>query len=258
MRLMSMLKKTLAALALASSLTACHDLRPQVIEVHTAPPIDSPSNHPGTMTVQGQATLDVSPDCADLTITLSSDHIRPGVATKDLEAKKQALIAALVKAGVETADVKLSTLTLDPVYEPNPEGWAQIKVHTYRAQVTVTATTRDFSKIPDILTAAGDAGATGMSTAFRRSDLPELKKKVRDMALAAAKDKAQQTAKALGIKLGRITSVAENQGGYMWNATYFPQAANSMQTMNSGVALGGSLQPLTLDVTIGFELATET
>ncbi|HTL38589.1 MAG TPA: SIMPL domain-containing protein [Kofleriaceae bacterium] len=254
-----MLKKTLAALALATSLTtvaACNS-KPQIIAVQ-APDPHAPANQPGTMVVNGQATLEVSPDCADLTITLTSDSIRPGAATKDLEAKKQALIAALKKVGVETADVKLSTLSLDPIYEPNPDGWAQIKVHTYRAQVTVTATTRDFGKIADILDAAGNAGASSMSTQFRRSDLAALKKQVRENALEAAKEKAEQTAKALGIKLGRITSVAENAGGYMWNATYFPQVANSVNVRDSGVALGGSLQPLTLDVTIGFELAKET
>lgn len=251
-----MFKNSLAALALASSLAACHDSRPQIIAVPA--PTTAPISQPGQMTVTGQATLEVSPDCADLTITLSADSIRPGTATKELEAKKLALVAALNKIGVETTDVKVSTLTLDPIYEPNPDGWATIKVHTYRAQLTVTATTRDFSKIAGILDTSANAGATAMTTQFRRSDLAALKKKVRDMALAAAKDKAKQTADALGIKLGRITSVGENQGGYMWSATYFPQVANSMATSNSGVALGGSLQPLTLDVTIGYELATQT
>ena len=253
-----MLKKTLAALALATSLTtvaACHDR--EVIAVQAAPEKLAPSP-PGVMTVTGQATLEVSPDCADLTITLTSDSLRTGVATKDLEAKKQALVAALVKTGVELKDVKLSTLTLDPIYEPNKDGWAQIKIHTYRASITVTATTRDFGKIADILDAAGNAGASSMSTQFRRSDLPEQKKKVREMALKAAKEKAEQTAATLGIKLGRITSVQENAGGYMWNATYFPQAANAAAVDNSAVALGGSLQPLTLDVVIGYELAKET
>lgn len=257
-----MLKKTLAALALATSLTtvaACHDR--EVIAVQAAPEKLAPSQ-PGVMTVTGQATLEVSPDCADLTITLTSDSLRTSVATKDLDAKKQALIAALTKVGVELKDIKLSTLTIDPIYEPNKDGWAQIKVHTYRAQITVTATTRDFGKIADILDAAGNAGASSMSTQFRRSDLPEQKKKVREMALKAAKEKAEQTAATLGIKLGRITSVQENAGGYMWNATYFPQAVNNSAAVidNSlaGVALGGSLQPLTLDVVIGYELAKET
>lgn len=247
-----MFKLSLAALVLASSLTACGDPAPHVIAMPSAADVE----RPGQMTVTGQATLEVSPDCADLTITIAADNIKPGIAAKQLEAKKLILIAQLQKIGVETADVKLSNLQLDPIYEPNREGWATLKVRTYRAQMTVTATTKDFSKIADILDTAANAGATQVGNQFRRSDLPTLKKKVRDMALAAAKDKAKQTADALGIKLGRVVSVAENQGGMMWHATYFPQVANAMEMRDSSsaVVLGGSLQPLTLDVTIGFEL----
>jgi uncharacterized protein YggE len=253
----AMLKQSLATLVLASSLTACADRAPQIIAVPSA---GAEIDKPGQMTVNGQATLDVSPDCADLTITLVADHIKPGVAAKQLEAKKQALISSLKTIGVETADVKLSNLQLDPIYEPNPEGWATLKVRTYRAQITVTATTKDFSKIAEIMDTAASVGASSISNQFRRSDLPALKKKVRDMALAAAKDKAKQTADALGIKLGRVMSVAENQGGMMWHATYFPQVANAIETRDTSgaVTLGGSLQPLTLDVTIGFELANQT
>lgn len=249
-----MFKLRIAALALASTLAACGDRAPHVIQL---PANAADIARPGVMTVNGQATIEVSPDCADLTITLGSDHINPGTAVKSLETKKLALIAALQKIGIETGQVKLSFLHLDPIYAPNPEGWATLKVRTYRARLTLTATTKDFGKLGDMMDAAATAGATNMSSAFRRSDLPEQKAKVRDMALAAAKAKAQQTASTLGIKLGRITAVAENAGGYMWSSQYFPNAAMSMDS-SANVALGGSLQPLTLDVSVTFELAKET
>lgn len=252
-RLQGMLKKTLAALALAASLTACHD-RERIVQVPAGAQIEVAK--PGQMMVTGQATLEVSPDCADLTITLAGNHIRPGNATKELEGKKQALVAALNKLGVESNEIKVSTLSLDPVFHQNSEGVWTSRVDHYQAQLTITATTRDFAKIGEILDAAANAGATTMSTQFRRSDLAALKKKVRDMALNAAKDKASQTAGTLGIKLGRIVSVVENQGGYMWSQTYFP--SNAVSRDAAAVALGGTLQPLTLDVTIGYELATET
>jgi len=233
--------KTLLALL---ALTACHDTK--VVMPQSLP-------QPGQMTITGTATLEVSPDCADLTMTLSWDDNRPGVATTTVQQEEDSLVAALKKLGVEGADLKLSYLTLEPVYD---DSW--LRIRTYRAQITVTATTHDFGKIASIMEAGANAGAKAMSSAFRRSDLPELKKKVREMALAAAKDKAQQTASALGIKLGRITSVAENVGGQMWSNAYFPQAANVAQAQPSGSTLGGALQPLTLDVTIGYELARET
>jgi len=252
-----MFKPSLAALVLASSLTACGDRAPHIIQVPATNLAEI--DRPGVMTVNGQATLEVSPDCADLTITIAADHGVPGAAVKSLDAKKAALVAALQKLGIANDQLKLSNLQLDPIYAPTREGWATLKVSTYRAMITITATTRDFAKIGDMMTEAAAAGATSMSTAFRRSDLPELKKKVRDMALAAARDKAQQTAKTLGIKLGRITAVAENQGGHMWSSQYFPKSANVMES-NAGpsaVVLGGSLQPLTLDVNITFELAKQ-
>jgi hypothetical protein len=166
--------------------------------------------------VNGTATLEVSPDCADLTMTLSADGARPGVATKSVQAKERDLVAALGKLGVEAADLKLSYLTLNPIYDPNPSGWAQLSIHTYRAEITVTATTHKFDQIGAIMEAGAEAGSSSMSSQFRRSDLAELKKQVREMALTAAKAKAQQTATALGIKLGRIVSVGENVNGSMW------------------------------------------
>ena len=238
--------------ALSTSLIACG--RPQVIALQPAPEVE----RPGQMTVTGQATLEVSPDCADLTMTLSADGAKPALATSAVDQKEHALVDALHHLGVENGDLKLSLVSLDPIYEPNPDGWAQIKVHTYRAQITVTATTHDFGKIAALMDAGADAGATQMSSQFRNSDLPALKKKVRDMALAAAKDKAKQMADGVGIKLGRVISIGESNNGVMWNQTYFPQAtANFEARSNSGITLGGTLQPLTLDVTIGYELAKE-
>ena len=155
--------------------------------------------------------------------------------------------------------MKLSYMTLNPIYEQSPQGWQTLKIRTYRSEITITVTTKKFDKIAAIMEAGAESGVSSMSTQFRRSDLPELKKKVREMALTAAKAKAKQTTDTLGISLGRIVSVAENQGGMMWSNHYFPRVANAMDVRNeAAVALGGSLQPLTLDVTIGFELASET
>jgi uncharacterized protein YggE len=224
-------------------LAACHE---RVIAVSPAA-----VENPGLMTVTGSATLEVSPDCADLTMTISSDNAKPGAAVTSVDTKETGLVAALTKQGVAPNDMKLSLVTLEPVYEPN---LYPLVIHAYRAQITVTATTRDFAKISALMEAGSDAGAIQMSSQFRRSDMPELKKKVRDMALAAAKDKAKQTAGALEIELGRIVSVGENVGGAMWNQSYFPQNAAARDN-SSGTTLGGTMQNLSLDVTIGYQLS---
>jgi uncharacterized protein YggE len=243
----------LTALALAFPLTACHD-RPQVIAVQGAP--TDPSGRPGQMTVVGSAKLEVSPDCADLTMTISAEQPRPGAATHDAQALEDGVIAKLRALGIGAKDLKLSSLQISPEYEPQLAMPPRLK--GYRAAITITATTRDFSQLPAMMEAAGDAGVTTMTSQFRRSDLDKLKREVRDMAIAAAKAKADQTAHALGVHLGRITSIAENAGGTMWSSEYFPQATENMvATRASDGALGGTLQPLTLDITVGYELANE-
>src|SRR6185295_12979791 len=240
---------TLTALALALALAGCRDGAPRIVAVPAAE-----VDRPGTMTVTGTATLEVSPDCADLTMTISADGARPGVAAVDVQRKQRELVAALLAIGIANPDIKLSYLTLNPVYARD----TTLRIATYRAEITVTATTKHFDQIGAMMEAGANAGASAMSSQFRRSDLPALKKQVREMALHAAQDKAAQTAKALGIQVGRVISVQEAPAGSMWGSPYFPQVANEAIARPSGDALGGTLQPLTLDVTIGFELARGT
>lgn len=247
-------KSSLLLVAAAASLAACSS-RPEVIQLEVPKPTTAPDAK-GQMSVTGTATLEVAPDCADLTMTLTSEAQRPGAAATSVTGKEQALVTQLGKLGVEASDIKLSTVSLEPVYDYLPNLPARLR--GYRAALTVTATTKQFGKIGGMMEVGADAGATSLSTQFRRSDLAELKKKVREMALAAARDKAKQTASALDIQLGRIVSVNENAGG-MWNGGYFPQVANAVQREaapgDTAVALGGASQTLTLDITVGYELA---
>ena len=258
-----MQKNTLARLALALALAlaasllavpACADRAPPQLVAVPAVELDKPGN----MTVTGTAVLEISPDCADLTMTIVGEGARPGQATAAVQKQQQELVEALEKIGVEGPDLKLSHLRLDPVYAQSSLGIQTQRITGYRAEVTVNATTRHFERVGPIMEAGANAGASSMSSQFRRSDLPEQKKQVREMALVAAKEKAAQTAKVLGIALGRIVSVAEAPNGTMWGSAYFPQVGNMAVTRTSGGALGGALQTLTLDVTIGFELSKKT
>jgi uncharacterized protein YggE len=235
--------------AALSAFAACQ--RPQVI---TLPAGSAEIEKPGQLQVTGTATLEVSPDCADLTLTLGADSPRPAGATEEVDHRETALVGALAKLGVTPADLKLTRLDLQPVFEEIDH---RSRLTHYHAELVITATTRDFTKVADIMEAGARAGAIAITSQLRRSDMPALKKQVRDMALAAAKDKAEQTAHALGFKVGRVTSVVENQGGMMWENAYFPQA-NVSESRNAGTALGGTLQPLSLNVTIGFEIPRET
>jgi uncharacterized protein YggE len=229
------------------AVAACQD---RVVAI--APP--TVADTPSTMSVTGAAVLEVSPDCADLTMTLSVDDVRPSKASSQVNQRRARLVAAFAERGVAPADIKLSQVTLGPVYSPEV---GPPRLIGYRAAITLTATTHDFSAIGVLMDAASDAGATEISSQFRRSDLPELKKKVRDMAFAAAKDKAHQIASNVGFELGRVVAVSENPGGAMWSSRYFPQVANAVQVEQApapAATIGGAGQSISLDVSITYQL----
>jgi uncharacterized protein len=236
----------LTTLTAAGSLAACSSPAPQIV-VHT----DKDAIDDGKMVVTGTATLNVSPDCADLTMTVSGRSMRPRAAVDAVRKRQEALVAALKKLGVEEADLKLSTLGIVPAYQ-----WIEERnvLQGYDARITITVTTKKFETLGALMEAGADAGVTEMASEFRRSDLDVLKQQVREMALKAAQEKARRTASTLGIGLGRITGVSEQQESPGFISPYMARAANVQDSMAIAGAIGAVLQPLTLDITVTYDL----
>jgi uncharacterized protein YggE len=235
------------ALSLAAgTLAACSSPAPQIVVRTDKDPV-----HPGQLVVTGSATLNVSPDCADLTMTITGSSMRPHTAVDEVRTREQALVVALKKLGVEQADLKLSTIGIQPEYE-----WIQSRsvLKTYNAQITISVTTKKFELLGELMEAGADAGVTQMASEFRRSDLATLKQKVRDQALEAAKEKARRTAATLGIPLGHVSSVAEQNPTPDVNRSYYMRATNAQENMDAAGAIGAELQPLTLEVTVTYDL----
>jgi uncharacterized protein YggE len=229
-----------AALAAAVPLAACAHPPPSIV-VHAS------GERSNALTTTGSATLAVVPDCADLTLTVGTDARRPGDALAAARAREDALVAALHARGVKDTDLALSHLGVDPVYHYDD---GRNIFDGFHAHVTVTATTRAFGQIGPLLEAAADAGVTEMSTRFRRSDLDAIRALVRARALAAAQTKAKDTAAVLGINLGRISAVSDASQSFLYSNEYFPSGGGG----GGGGGLGGEEQPLTIAVTLTYDI----
>ncbi len=63
----------------------------------------------------------------------------------------------------------------------------------------------------------------------------------------------------IGIEVGRVVNVSEAANGALWGSHLFPNyLGNATAVRSSDGVLGGALQPLTLEITIGFALSTKT
>jgi uncharacterized protein YggE len=243
-------KKTTALFALAAmAAVACGNAG-----ASSSKKDDEDKIQPGVMSITGTATLDVAPDTADISMQLTAEGARPKHAVALLRERQDAMITALMALGLEKAQIKLSTMTLQPVFV-YPEN-APPRIRGYQATLQVTASTRKFELIGDIMESGANAGVSTMATSFRSSDLPELKKKVRDMAIAAARDKAEQMAKGFGLKVARINLVNEATAGNGWyfDPSYTNVSAAESAQVRERISLSPELQPLILTVNVGYEL----
>jgi uncharacterized protein len=205
---------------------------------------------PGVVQVTGSATLQVAPDVADVQMTLSIEQPTPRQATAALRARQAELLPALRAAGLAGDEIRVSHVGLEPVYAPYP---AEQRIRGYEASVTVTASLRDFDRIGEVMDAGAGVGVARMSTSFRSTELDTLKKKVRGMALEAARDKAEQMAGAVAAELSRVLLVTETPSGAAWLYGGVANVVDRAQLGADGPLLP-DLQPLTLTVTVHYQL----
>lgn len=225
---------------------ACQQPAPPVINVPAPTPAAAPPALTPGLTVVGTAQLDVQPDTAELRVTLSASAARPGEAVKAVRARQALLDAKLAPLGLAARDISLSQMSISPVWD-----YPTHRVKAYEAAIHITAETKDFDKLGPLMDAAADAGATNFNTLFR-ADLTAIKKKVRDMAIVAAKDKAAQMVEGLGAKLGKITAISETTEG-SWMPQMYVNVSSS-QSGGEGGQVSPELQPVVLSVSVTYAL----
>lgn len=217
---------------------------------------DSVGQQPGSISVDGLATMEVTPDIADVTVTLTGKAADTKSAYAEASRQKDALLA-LLKAMDNSSELGIRTGTsqVTPAYRYTARGEQRPDGHI--ATLSLTISTKDFARLHDIMEAGANVGASNSSVAYRSINLDAKKIEVRQLALKAAREKAEQMVGAAGAKLGRVLSISESPGGSGWS--YFGGLANSskqIELTESTVAVTPGAQPLTLNVSITYELAS--
>ena len=175
-----------------------------------------------TVTVDGKGEAYAVPDIAQFNFSVVSLKATVADAQKEASTKINAITAYLKEQGVEEKDIKTSGYNVSPQYEwqqvtciayPCPSGKRVLKGYEVRQSTDVKV--RDTAKAGDLLAEAGSRGATEVSgLTFTVDDEDAVQAEARAEAVADAKNKAELLAKSLGVRLGRVVSFGENNGGY--------------------------------------------
>jgi uncharacterized protein len=162
-----------------------------------------------TITVTGLGEANAQPDEAFVQIGVQTDADTAAEALDQNNQQMEALIDALLAAGVQQGDITTQFVTLYPRYGDGT-GAAGTGIVGYTAVNNIEVRVRDLDQLGDLLDTAVAAGGNTISgIRFSVSAADELSNAARADAMADARSKAEQLASLAGGTLGPVMSIKE-------------------------------------------------
>jgi uncharacterized protein YggE len=162
------------------------------------------------ITVSGTAQVSGTPDTLDLNLSVTTKASTVAKALEQANTATSKVQSALRGRGVAAKDLQTSDLQIQPDYRYPSDGTAVADGYTVTESLTVTL--RNLSRAGDTIAAATSAGGNAIrinGVSLDLSDSGRLVSAARDKAVADARAKAEQYAKAVGRPLGPVTSLSE-------------------------------------------------
>lgn len=127
--------------------------------------------------------------------------------------RQQAVIDALVDAGVDRKDISTTQVSLQPQYG-NPDSSGSSNITGYRAGNTIRVKVeRDSaSQVLAVIVRAGGDATRINGVSYSIEDDSALVRGARERAFNDAKDRAEQYAQLSGLRLGQVISISEIAG----------------------------------------------
>ena len=247
---------TVAFLAVATIFVGARALEALITLDASRPPASN------IITVDGEGSVNVIPDIATISYTVSAEAVTASAAQDTYTKKANVALEVIKQLGVEEKDIKTTSYSIAPKYAyappcysgycpPNNEG----RVVGYTVSETKEVKVRDTKKVGDVLAKLGDAGVSNLyGPNFTIDDEDAPRAQARKEAILKAQAKAKVLAKDLGVRLSRIVNFSES-GGPM------PYYAYSMGGASADVASKAETPPIqtgenkiTVNVSISYEI----
>ncbi len=189
-----------------------------------------------TITVDASAETFASPDIAEISFSVIKEDKELTVAQENVDNIVKATISSLKDIGIEEKDIKTSYYNANPRYEYGKAICAQYRCDDgeralvgYEANQSINVTIRDLENVGKVISALGSVEVSNIyGPNFRIENEDSLKEKVREEAIAKAKEKAKVLAKNLDVRIVGIENFSENARG----GIYYTK---SMMAMDSAV-----------------------
>jgi uncharacterized protein YggE len=217
----------------------------------SAEPDDTATDLASTVTVTGLGHVGVVPDqlAFDLSVSVLRDDLDK--ALDDGNTAMQSVVDTLKASGVADEDVQTTDLSMYPEYDRQRKGQPPV-LTGYRVSHSVSVIVEDFAKASDIVTAALNAGGSGVRLDGLRlqvGDPDASLEPARSDALDQARAKAEEYADNAGRELGEIVRISEVTD-QPYDRDHLYSAADSA----SALPIQAGQRDLTASVVVVYEL----
>lgn len=212
-----------------------------------------PGQTKNTIAVSGNGQAFGRPDLATIQIGVQSNGPDLSQVLAQNNQRADAILAALKALGIEEKDLQTSNFSVNPQRDYDPATGRQKDTTTYYVDNALTVTVRDLSKLSAVLTGAIEAGANNVyGISFGVADPAALEAEARTQAMADARARAEQLAKAAGVTLGGPITISESFNVAPPVPFAFDRAAAAEVAASVPVA-AGQLQ-VSIQVSVAYEI----
>lgn len=234
---------------------SCSPMTTQAASAHEGGAHDDPASHQminqGKLYVSATGHAAQAPDRARVSAGVVTQAPTAGAAMRANAAQMNAAFKALKAAGIKDRDITTSQMSLRPQYDY--QNRKAPRITGYEVRNTVSALSDDLDKVGAMLDALVSAGVNNIAgVTFSIKDAKSARAKARMDAIAQAREKAENMAKAAGVSLGKVLEIREG-------ANYSPRPlpmlmANFSDSMESTpVAAGEQTLSVTVKITYALE-----
>lgn len=193
---------------------------------------------PGQISVTGTAAVRVAPDEVFLTIGVESRDKSLQATTRDNSDRIAKALAVIRRHGVPEKSVQLNYIQVEPDYDNQV---SRVTPVAYRAHKSIGIKLTKLDSFEPLLT---DLFAVGVNQVenieFRNSEMRKHRDKARELAVVAAREKADALTSQLGVKRGRALRITEDSGWRWggWSGSY--RGGQNLMQQNVVQSAGGN------------------
>lgn len=248
-------------------------------EVKTYSTIGETESIQNIITVTGKSEMDVKPDVTTFTWSVEADGKTIDQAQSNAAEINNKAIALAKEKGVKEADIKTLSLNTYPKYETNyknctrgtgvtavapaiyppiPPCSGESVISGYTTSISIEVKVRNIDKnqkiVSDLIGSLATVGVKPSTPSNTIDNVDAYKAKVREEAIIKARLEAERLAKALGVKLVKITGFTEGNGGYYPYAAADYMSARPMMEKSVSPDLPTGTNKVSSEVTITYQI----